>query len=432
MDSVRERVVTLASLRRPQGQSEAAESLPEAQSPEAQLRQAHYDQIMQRLQQATDEVQSDVMITVQDREVSLAQSKIAEQATATRSLASGGQEVQFGTGLSGGDWLRWMWSLTDWVDRKEAHPILRPTAAQADTLSGDFTVAMAGDWGTGLYGAPKIATAIRNMAAARKFDVVMHLGDVYYAGTKAEVKDRFLSLWPTDAGTVSRALNGNHEMYSGGFGYFQMILPALNQPSSYFALQNEHWLLVGLDTAYVDHDMDTTQVAWLNLILKQAGVPDKKRKAVFFSHQQPFSRLDEQGPKLQKALVHILEEKLARAWYWGHEHQCVIYDEYAPWGLFGRCLGHGGIPEPRKDEVKNAPADTKYAGGAGCTWRRLAGKENVPGSIALDGPNMDMKKPSDQQKFVPHGFMTLEFKGDQLIERVFASDQTEIFKNTIS
>ena len=300
MDSIRERVVTLASLRRPQTQSEAAESLPEAQTPEAQLKQAHYDQIMARLQQAADDVGADVMITVQDREVSLAQSRIAEQATATRPLASGGQEVQFGTGLSGGDWLRWMWSLTDWVDRKEAHPLLRPATAQADQLSGDFTLAMAADWGTGLYGAPKIADAMRKMSAARKFDVLMHLGDVYYAGTKAEVQERFLALWPTDAGNVNRALNGNHEMYLGGFGYFQQILPALKQSCWYFALQNEQWVLVGLDTAYVDHDMDTTQVAWLNLILQQAEVPAKKRKAVFFSHQQPFSRLDTQGPKLQK------------------------------------------------------------------------------------------------------------------------------------
>jgi hypothetical protein len=66
-----------------------------------------------------------------------------------------------GTGLSGGDWLHWMWSLTDWVDRKEAHPILRPTMAQADTLTGDITVGMAADWGTGLYGAPKIAESRR-------------------------------------------------------------------------------------------------------------------------------------------------------------------------------------------------------------------------------------------------------------------------------
>ena len=431
MDSIREKIVTVASLRSPQNQSEAAESLPEAQTPEAQLKQAQYEQIMQRLQQATDDIGSGVMITVQDREVSLAQSKIAEHAAATKPLASGGQEVQFGQGVSGRDWFRWIWSLTDWVDRKDAHPILRPAAAQADNLTGDFSVAVTADWGTGLYGAPKIANAMRKLAAGRKFDVLMHLGDVYYAGTEAEVKERFLELWPTDAGRISRALNGNHEMYSGGFGYFQLMLPALNQPCSYFALQNEEWVLVGLDTAYVEHDIDTTQVAWLNLILKNAAVASKKRKVVLFSHQQPFSRLDTQGPKLQNALAHLLQERLITAWYWGHEHQCVLYDEHPTWGLYGRCLGHGGIPEVRKPEVKNSPLDAKYAGGAGCTWRRLAPTNDAPGCIVLDGPNMDMKKPSDQQKFVPHGFMTLEFSGDRLIERVFHSNQTEIFSNTI-
>ena len=59
---------------------------------------------MERLQQETDENGSDVMITVQDREVSLAQSKLAAEGAPTRSLGSGAQEVKFGTGVSGGDW----------------------------------------------------------------------------------------------------------------------------------------------------------------------------------------------------------------------------------------------------------------------------------------------------------------------------------------
>ena len=43
-----------------------------------------------------------------------------------------------------------------------------------------------------------------------------------------------------------------------------------------------------------------------------------------------------------------------------------------------------------------------------------------------------MKDDSDKEKFVPHGFMTLEFTGDKLLERVFLSDGTEILSNTIS
>lgn len=424
MDTPQNRIVTLDSMKPPEGQ---AESLPEAKTPEGQLRLARYFQIMERLQQETDDTGSDVMITVPDREVSLAQSKVAKDAVKSRPLSSGAQEVQFGTGLSGGDWFRWIKSLTDWVDREDAHPILRPTSTVAETIAGDMRVAITADWGTGLYGAPKIASTIRTVAAQRKFDVAMHLGDVYYSGTEDEVEDRFLKVWPSDAATVNRALNGNHEMYSGGFGYFKLILPRFDQKSSYFAIQNEQWLLVGLDTAYVDHDMDNAQVAWVTMIINQA----EARKVVFFSHQQPFSRLADQGPKLQRALRTLLEGNRIKAWYWGHEHDCVIYDEHSKWKLFGRCLGNGGIPSARNSNVMSAPADTTHTGAEGCTWQRLEAAGDVPGCIVLDGTNMDMEKPRDQQKFTPHGFMTLEFKGPELIERVLLSNGAELLSNTI-
>jgi predicted phosphodiesterase len=425
---MRDRIVTLNSLRPPQGQVESTESNTQANTPEGKLRLARYFQIMQRLERETDETGEDVMITVPDREVSLAQSKLAADGSATAPLASGGQEVQFGTGLAGGDWFGWVWSLTDWVDRMGAHPMLRPKTTTADTLTGDLRLAIAADWGTGLYGAPKCAAAIRKMAETKKFDVAMHLGDVYYSGTENEVEERFLSVWPDDAAAVNRALNGNHEMYSGGFGYFRKILPAFKQDGSYFAMQNEQWLLVGLDTAYVDHDMDTTQVAWLNTVVEQKG----NRKVVLFSHQQPFSQLDNQGPKLQAALRHLLEAKRVRAWYWGHQHDCIVYDEHKAWAMFGRCLGNGGIPSARNDKVKSAPADATHGGGGGSTWRRLPETPDAPGCLVLDGKNLDMKKPQDQEKFVPHGFMTLEFQGPNLLERVFLSSGTEIFSNTIT
>jgi hypothetical protein len=431
MNSVRPKIVTLASLTPPEKKVESAEtSTPLAQTAESQLRLARYRQIMARLQQETAEVGSDVMITVPDREVSLAQSQLADKATETQPLPSGGQEVKFGTGFSGGDWLRWIWSVTDWVDRTAAHPMLRPKNMTPDTLSGDMRVAITADWGTGLYGAPKIADRMRQMATTGKFDVAMHLGDIYYSGTEDEVRDRFIDVWPTDAANINRALNANHEMYSGGFGYFKIILPHFNQEASYFALQNEHWLLVGLDTAYVDHDIDNQQVAWLNVVISEAQKP-KPRKVVLFSHQQPFSRLDAQGPKLQKALRHLLEGRRIKAWYWGHEHDCVLYDEHPTWKMFGRCLGNGGIPSARNKDVQKATADPAHPGAGDCVWRRLDATVDSPGCIVLDGPNADMEKEKDRQKFVPHGFMTLEFKGNELTERVLLSNGTEVFANTL-
>ena len=64
----------------------------------------------------------------------------------------------------------------------------------------------------------------------------MHLGDVYYSGTKKEVQQRFLDIWPKDAGRRTIAVNSNHEMYSGGFGYFDLALPAIGQKSRTISL----------------------------------------------------------------------------------------------------------------------------------------------------------------------------------------------------
>ena len=425
-------IVTLKTLmpkRNPgESESEAMENLPEAQTPEAQLRIERYQQIMGRLEQESEDVGDDVMVAVQDRATSLAQSKVLERASAAKQLDTGGKEVQFGEGLKGGDWLRWIWSVTEWVDRSDAHPIVRPSAATAGTIPNTCRVGLTADWGTGLYGAPQIADSFRRQAASRKFDLLMHLGDIYYSGTEQEVDERFLKVWPDDAATMNRALNGNHEMYSGGFGYFKQVLPKFGQDGSYFAVQNDDWLLVGLDTAYIDHDMDNAQVGWLTLLVKQA----QARKVVLFSHQQPFSRLGSQGPKLQQALNHLLTAGRIRAWYWGHEHDCIVYDEHPDWSLLGRCLGNGGIPQAPKDVVRNAPADAGHPAAAGTSWRRLEKKDNVPGCIVLDGPNAAMKKDSDRKRFVPHGFMTLELNGPSLTERVFLSDGTEIFSNMIT
>jgi hypothetical protein len=422
---VRERIVTLESLQPPMTEGlERARSL-EAEKPESRLKIERYYQIMERLRQETADTGSGILITVPDRDVSRLQSELARRAAEGSELDAGGLEVRFGTGVAGGDWFGWMFSLLDHVDRKEAHPIKRPKTTKPEPIPDTAKLAMTADWGTGLYGAPKIADQIKKVGG---YDVLMHLGDVYYSGTKEEVQERFLDVWPRTAGKRTLAVNSNHEMYSGGFGYFEVALPQIGQQSSYLALQNKDWLLVVLDTAYVDHDMDTEQVAWLNLVIKEAREANggTAKKLVLFSHQQLFSRLDHQGPKLQQALRHLLESKGVTAWYWGHEHQCVIYDRHPRYGLLGRCLGNGGIPEPRKKEVKGAPTDRTVGK---VMWKRMTATNDSPSCLVLDGPNPDVK--GEEEKFVPHGYMTLEFNGPTLTERVLLADGTEILRNQI-
>jgi hypothetical protein len=282
--------------------------------------------------------------------------------------------------------------------------------AQPDAIGDGKKLRMAvfSDWGTGLYGAPKCAASIA--ADPKGYGLVLHCGDVYYSGTQKEVKERFIDHWPKVPGALSRALNANHEMYTGGEGYFRVVLPAFSQPASYFALQNNHWLIAGLDSAYTDHDLHGDQVAWLERIVSSAG----NRKLLVFSHHQPFSLLDSQGPKLVTKLGNLLSQRKIFAWYWGHEHRCVLYDAHPAWGLLGRCIGHGGYPHFR-DELGSLPAEQPK-------WRRMESRNLVPGAVILDAPNPFIE--GHAEEYGAHGYVTLELDEAHLNEVVHDADGT--------
>ena len=124
-------------------------------------------------------------------------------------------------------------------------------------------MALTGDWGSGTDEARRVG---RQMAE-RHPDFTIHLGDVYYVGSLAEVNEHFLGVdnphndytpctWP--AGRVgSFALNGNHEMYALGDAYFELLLPQMGmhsprrrQQASFFCLENDDWRVIALDTGY--------------------------------------------------------------------------------------------------------------------------------------------------------------------------------------
>ena len=123
-------------------------------------------------------------------------------------------------------------------------------------LPAQAKVAIVGDWGTGQDAAKLVLRQIAN----KKPDVVIHLGDIYYAGTQFEVDNYFLQPWKQILNLArliqfpTFSLAGNHDMYSGGVPYYQMIQTELGQPASYFCLRNANWQFVGLDTGYHDHN----------------------------------------------------------------------------------------------------------------------------------------------------------------------------------
>jgi predicted phosphodiesterase len=327
-------------------------------------------------------------------------------------LPAGGQELKFATD----DWAGWAWSwLSEWDSNH--HEIVRPPSDGAEAIKDDLRIALISDWGTGLYGAPAIEKDIQSKCGL--FDVIMHLGDVYYAGADDEMQQRFLDCWPKCPNVLNRALNGNHEMYSGGFAYFDKVLPAFKQNSSYFALQNNNWLLVALDTACTDFDLDSTQVKWLERIIATAG----DRRVIIFSHHQLYSQLEGQGEALATKLGSLLHDKAIDFWYWGHEHRCVLYDVHKDFNLVARCIGHGGMPQQRGDE-KKAPIDSQIGEVA---WRKLAAKTAVPSAIILDGPNPYIN--GSEATYSPHGYMTIELSGKKLHETYLLPDGKVIREN---
>jgi len=202
-------------------------------------------------------------------------------------------------------------------------------------MNDTATVAIVGDWG----GGNAAAKAVRDQIVALNPDHVIHLGDVYYAGTPKEVKERFLHLWPAPkAAGKSFALNSNHEMYSGGYGYFDITLPQFQQPASYFSLANNEWRFIGLDTGYIDHDLNPPQVEWLGAQLQGSGP-----KTILLSHHQLFSAYENtDAKKLQSRVQPFLDANQIYGWIWGHEHLCVVYQSNM--GIRAACLGNGCFP----------------------------------------------------------------------------------------
>lgn len=364
------------------------------------------------------------------RPASLLQSILAQQAAegTTKAnqipLANGGYEAQFDEK----DALGWAASLRSWWRRYlDRHPF-QPPPAQPDKIENSVRLAMLGDWGTGLYGAP---TCARSIAGAKPaYDILLHLGNVYYAGTEPEVEGRFLNLWPDIPNVISRAINSNHEMYSGGNAYFRQTLAVFHQSSSLFALRNDHWILLGLDSAYEGNDrvggnLSDLQAGWVAAQVNEAV--KNGQRVILLSHHQPFSLFETQGAILAECLKEALAAHKIFAWYWGHEHRCVIYERHPDWNLYGRCIGHSGYPYFR-DIFPGAVHPQINSDGS--RWIRLIARKTAPTGTVLDGPNPYIK--GHENQYGPNGYLTLEFSDSHLNEIVRASDGTILFENQLS
>jgi hypothetical protein len=251
------------------------------------------------------------------------------------------------------------------IKRRRGAAKFPDNSGNSTLLDGQARLVLIGDWGSGIPQAIKVAREIWNVHLlpdlGRNELHVAHLGDVYYAGLAGEYTRNFLRDWPVPRGQEkyvnSWCLPGNHDMFSGGHGFFDMLKDArftCQNKSSYFLLENAHWQVFGLDTSFDPRDFtgDTgelygEQAAWV--AQKRAMAP--KKKCLILTHHQPFSVYDHVEENLERRLRPIRSLGHIDAWFWGHEHRCAVYDKHE--GVrFPVLLGHGGFPEkPRKKRL---------------------------------------------------------------------------------
>ena len=244
------------------------------------------------------------------------------------------------------------------------HPF-RTYAAPVGTQPGifelpdDCVVAMAGDWGTGTGPAEDVAKQIQKHHP----EVTIHLGDVYYSGTPSEFRNYFLSSWPRGS-SRTMLLNANHEMYSGGYGYFGLALPEVGQETSYFCLENDHWRILGVDSGYFARHFPLLEfllkgltrlpdenVTWLEDVVFRNR--RDRRPVILLSHHAWFSSFDTEYGGVGRSVSPFLDRILL--WFWAHEHRLAGYGrarlgDDSP--VRARCIGHGGMPIELKDRPK--------------------------------------------------------------------------------
>lgn len=227
----------------------------------------------------------------------------------------------------------------------------------------EIVIGLIGDWGTGLDDSRWLLAEVMK----KRPDMLIHLGDIYYSGLSWEDTDNFLSLIQSLAPNIPvYTLSGNHDRYSGGSFYYQLLgelnkspsLSAYQQQASYFCLRNKNWQIIAMDTGL--HDCDPFTVTTNITYLEDSEADwhaDKLRnfggQTIMLSHHQLFTAFGDgvgkgasgkalaYNPRLYSVFEPFMD-KIA-VWLWGHEHNFEAYDPYI--GLDkGRCIGAAAIP----------------------------------------------------------------------------------------
>ena len=291
-------------------------------------------------------------------------------------------------------------------------------------LPATSKVLIIGDWGTHMSD----NVALLRQALRLQPDAIIHLGDVYYSGTVSECTDNVLNvldeLMPAKR-LPFFTLAGNHDYYSGGAGFYDMIsrvnsnVPGCLQKASYFCLRtaDSRWQFLAMDTGIndrnpVDHmapSLEKSEVTW-----HIDKLTSFKGSTILCSHHQLYSAnsriADGPRPYLNESLNTVFKRYYDRvaAWFWGHEHNLVIFKDSQ---LFpgeqnalrkGRLVGCSAYEETQVENPYDKDPD--------CT--------NI--EYASDIPRLHISKyKSPTQQFYNHAFTLLEIAPDKIVAKYY-------------
>jgi hypothetical protein len=271
-------------------------------------------------------------------------------------------------------------------------PSLSPISLESTAPDQKVRIAVIGDWGSGAYELEGLnhpngpAFAVMDTLAKLEYqpDYIIHLGDTYYSGTASnrspfdEEKSNLLDVLQKYTELAKQGhcftLNSNHEMYGGAYGYFDVALkdPLFGKQAgcSYFALQFENWIIVGIDSAYFDPsglymDGGLGEVGLdpqFDFLRQIAAEQQKGKKVILMSHHTGIST---DGSQFNQPLWNDITCRAGLTpdyWYWGHTHLGMVYNGQAASGAMKtRCIGHSSMPFAIPPKMKGCANVSWYA-----------------------------------------------------------------------
>lgn len=244
-------------------------------------------------------------------------------------------------------------------------------------LPNNATVAILGDWGTGLDDAIEL---LKYVVAVHKPDAIIHLGDIYYSGTPEECHHYFADVFTNVFNEVNGgqripvfSMPGNHDYYAWGTEYYYVVtglnsfLPSAVQPASYFCLRSEDngWQFLAMDTGYHDSNpADQKNPVYAGPWLEDSEIQWHRDKmdnfngnTILLSHHQLYSSntaingrdsVMNASPYFNAYLYRVFGDYIpskTAAWIWGHEHNFVMYRTNIAQLTTGRLLGNSAYEE---------------------------------------------------------------------------------------